>query len=494
MTKHGGEALKASDPAASLAAGPAAPAGRSRLGWVLVLTSTAYFMVALDATVVATALPRMQADLHVGLTSLQWTINSYGIAFAAGIITAAALGDRFGRRRIFTIGLALFTIASAACALAPNAAELIAFRTVQGLGGAIVLPLSLTILTTAFPAERRGTIVGIYGGLAGLAVAAGPLVGGALTEGIGWHWIFWVNVPIGVAAVLLSLRLLPESHGMRERLDLVGVGLVTGGVVAIVWALVRANDSGWASPEIVSTLTVGAVLLAGFVAWENRVAQPMVPLRLFRDRGFAAGNVVTFLMSGAIFAGAYLVSEEFQFARGYSPVSTGLRLLPFFGMPMIISPLAGALSDKTGRRPVMVTGLALLSVGFFWVAVRGSLTTSWVELTFALLVAGAGISMALPTVPTAVLSAVAPQEMGKASGINYMAQRLGGVFAIAVSTAVFSANGHLGAPASVTAGFKPALAACAACALLATLSATAITSRSRKPAAEPSARELSLAD
>src|SRR6478609_8146328 len=260
-----------------------------RLGWVLVLTSTAYFMVALDATVVATALPRMQADLHVGLTSLQWTLNSYGIAFAAGIITAAALGDRFGRRLIFTVGLGLFTIASAACAVAPNAGELIAARTVQGLGGAIVLPLSLTILTTAFPVERRGTIVGIYGGLAGLAVAVGPLLGGVLTEGIGWHWIFWVNVPIGVVAVLLSLRLLPESHGARERLDLAGVVLVTGGVVAIVWALVRANEAGWTSPEIVSALVAGAVLLVAFVAWENRVAQPMVPLRLFRDRGFAVG-------------------------------------------------------------------------------------------------------------------------------------------------------------------------------------------------------------
>ena len=433
-----------------------------RLGWVLVLTSTAYFMVALDATVVATALPRMQADLHVGLTSLQWTLNSYGIAFAAGIITAAALGDRYGRRRIFTVGLALFTVASAACALAPNVSVLIAARTVQGLGGAIVLPLSLTILTTAFPAERRGTIVGIYGGLAGLAVAAGPLVGGAVTQGINWHWIY----------------------GARERLDLAGVGLVTGGVVAIVWALVRASQAGWASPEIVATLSAGAVLLVAFVAWENRVFQPMVPLRLFGRRAFAIGNVTTFFMSGAIFAGAYLVAEEFQFARHYSPVSTGLRLLPFFGMPMIISPLAGALSDKTGRRPVMVTGLALLTAGFTWVAVRGSLATSWVELTLALLVSGIGISMALPTVPTAVLSAVAPHEMGKASGINYMAQRLGGVFAIAISTAVFTAHGNLGTPASVTSGFKPALAACAGLALAATLSAIAIGSRPDKTVPE----------
>ena len=225
-------------------------AGSSRLGWVLGLTSTAYFMVVLDSSVVLTALPRMQRDLHASLASLQWTVNAYGIAFAAGIITAAALGDRFGRRRIFNIGLALFTLASAACALAPDTAELIAARTVQGLGAAVVMPLSLTILTSAFPPRRRGLIVGIYGGLAGLAVAAGPLVGGAVTEGLDWHWIFWLNVPIGLIATALALRLLPESHGAPERLDLTGVTLVTAGVVATVWALVRANDVGWSSPEI----------------------------------------------------------------------------------------------------------------------------------------------------------------------------------------------------------------------------------------------------
>src|SRR5258708_1731718 len=278
---------------------------------------------------------------------------------------------------------------------------------------------------------------------------------------------------MGVAAAALSLRVLHESYGARERLDLTGVGLVTGGVVAIVWALVRASQARWASPEIVTTLTAGAVLLVAFAAWENRASQPMVPLRLFRDRAFAFGNATTFLMSGAIFAGAYLVAEEFQFARGYSPLSTGVRLLPFFAMPMVISPLAGALSDKTGRRPVMVTGLALLGGGFIWVALKGSLTTSRIELTLALLVSVICISMALPTVPTAVLNAVAPHEMGKASGINYMAQRLGGVFAIAISTAVFAANGHLGTPASVTDGFKPALAAFAGFALLAPPSAIA---------------------
>ena len=467
-------------------------AANRHLGWVVALTSAAYFMVVLDSVVVITALPRMQRDLHVSLSSLQWTLNAYGIAFAAGIITAAALGDRFGRRKVFTIGLALFTVASVACALAPNLSELILARTVQGLGGAIVLPLSLTILTAAFPVERRGMIVGIYGGLAGLAVAMGPIVGGALTQSIDWHWIFWINVPIGIVAVLLGVRLLPESFGAPERLDLVGVGLVTVGVVALVWALTRANDVGWASAETIGSVAAGAVLLAGFVWWEHRVAEPMVPLRLFAVRDFAVANVTTFLMSGAIFAGGLLVTEEFQLARHFSPVGAGLRLLPFFAMPMVVSPVAGALSDRTGRRPIIVAGLSLLTAGFVWVAWRSSMHTSWVELVIALLVAGVGISMALPTVPTAVLSTVAPHEMGKASGINYMAQRFGAVFAVAVGSAVFASYGGLGTPAAVTAGFKPALWACAVFAGLSALAALAMSARP-KPAAEIEPASLPIA-
>jgi EmrB/QacA subfamily drug resistance transporter len=456
----------------------------TRLGWVLGLTSTAYFMVILDSVVVITALPRMQRDLHVSLSSLQWTLNAYGIAFAAGIITAAALGDRLGRRKVFTVGLALFTVASVACALAPNLSELIAARTVQGLGGAVVLPLSLTILTTAFPAERRGMIVGIYGGLAGLAVAMGPIVGGAVTQGIDWHWIFWINVPIGVIALLLGLRLLPESYGAPERLDLVGVGLITTGVVALVWALSRANQVGWSSAEVISTLAAGALLLVAFVRWESSVSEPMVPLRLFALRDFAIGNVTTFLMSGAIFAGGLLVTEEFQLARHYSPVGAGAHLLPFFATPMFVSPMAGALSDRIGRRPIIVTGLSLLTAGFVWVAWRGSLGTSWIELVIALLIAGVGISMALPTVPTAVLSAVAPQDIGKASGINYMAQRFGAVFAVAIGSTVFGTYGGLGSPATVTAGFKPALWACSVFAALGALTAFFI-SPPRTPAISP---------
>jgi EmrB/QacA subfamily drug resistance transporter len=446
---------------------------KARLGWILGLTSTAYFMVALDALVVITALPRMGEDLHVGLSSLQWTVNSYGIAFAAGIITAAALGDRYGRRLVFNCGLVLFTLASAACALAPDASTLIAARTVQGLGGAVVLPLSLTILTHAFPPERRGVIVGVYGGLAGLAVAIGPLLGAAVTEGIDWHWIFWINVPIGVAATLLSTRLLPESHGPDARLDLAGVALLSAGVVSLVWALTRANQVGWASAETIVTLVVGAVLLVGFVVWESRAPAPLLPLRLLGIPAFTAGNLTGFLMTGAIFSAAFMTFQYFELVRGYSPLATSVYLLPWLATPMVVSPIAGAVSDRVGRRPVMAVGLLLQTIGFAWVAQTVS-SASTAVIVVALLVAGIGISMALPTVPTAVLNSVAPTEIGKASGINYMMQRFGAVFGIAIAGAIFSANGYLGSPAAFTDGFKPALAGCAILSLLATVAALGV--------------------
>ncbi len=455
-------------------------APKLRLRWVLGLTSTAYFMVVLDALVVVTALPGMKADLHVGLSSLQWTVNAYGIAFATGIITAAALGDRFGRRLVFLAGLALFTVASAACALAPTASELIAARIVQGLGGAVVLPLSLTILTTAFPPQKRGMIVGVYGGLAGLAVALGPIVGGAVTEGIDWHWIFWINVPIGVAATILGARLLPQSFGAREKLDLAGLVLVTAGVVALVWGLTRAGDVGWSGPEVVFSHLAGIALLLMFVWWEGRATSPMVPLRLFRIRDFGVGNATTFLMSGATFAVAFYITQEFQLARGYSPLGAGLRLLPFFATPMFVSPLAGAISDRIGLRPIMVTGLAMQAAGFAWVALRGTAGTPWIETVGALLIAGIGISMALPTVPTAVLNSVSLEEMGKASGVNFMAQRFGAVFAIALGSVAFTAHGSLGSPAGVDAGFEPAAWVAVAFAALAAITALGISGRRRE--------------
>jgi EmrB/QacA subfamily drug resistance transporter len=454
-----------------------------RLGWVLVLTSTAFFMTCLDALVVGTALPRIQASLHVGFTSLQWTVNAYNIAVAAGIICAAALGDRYGRRRWFGLGLALFTLASAACALAPSGGLLIAARTVQGLRGAIILPLSLTVLTEAVPLEKRTPVLGIYGGLAGLAVAAGPIVGGAVTEGLDWHWIFWINVPIGLAAALLSTRLLPETRGRSVPLDLAGVGLITLGLVALVWGLVRANDAGWTSAEIVSTLAVGAAGLAAFLAWEARAAHPMLSLRLLRIPAFAAGNAVAFCAMAAISAGAFLTTQYFQLALGYSPLQTGLRLLPFFGAPMVVAPLVGRFSVRLGVRPLIAAGMALLGAGFGIVALTASVHPAYITLVLALFVAGVGVSMTLPTVPAAVLGAVDPAEMGRASGTNNMLQRFGAVFGVALASSVFSANGKLGTPTSFTDGYRPSISVAAMIALVGALAGLAVSARAAEHSA-----------
>jgi EmrB/QacA subfamily drug resistance transporter len=447
---------------------------------VLVLTSAAFFMVALDALVVITALPAIHRDLGGSVSTLEWTVNAYTLSFAAGIITAAALGDRLGRRRVYVAGLLIFTAASAACALAPSAGTLIAARAVQGIGAAIVTPLSLTILTAAWPPQRRGTIIGIWGGIAGLAVAAGPMVGGAVVQGLSWHWIFWVNVPIGLAAALLSVIKLGETRGPATRLDIPGVVLVTGGAGGILWGLVRGGEAGWTTTEVVVAFALGAAALAGFAAWESRAPEPMLPWRLLRIRTFTAANATGFLQSAALFSAAFLAAQYFQLGLGFSPLGAGLRFLPWTATPVVVAPLAGRLADRTGPRPLMVVGLILQAAGFAWIALAATATVNYTTLILPFVIAGVGISMALPATPTAALSAVPPADMGKASGVNNTLQRFGGVFGVAVVTAVFTATGHLGSPAQVAAGFRPGLAVSAALSVLGAAAAVAV-SRRRRP-------------
>jgi EmrB/QacA subfamily drug resistance transporter len=448
--------------------------------WTLALTSIAFFMVALDSLVVVTALPAIHHEIGGSISTLEWTVNAFTLTYAAGIITAAALGDRLGRRRVFTAGLALFTAASITCALAPSAELLIAARAIQGLGAALVMPVSLTILTSAFPAERRGGMVGIWGGIGGLAVAAGPLVGGAITQGLSWHWIFWVNAPIGVAAIVLSLIRLPESAGPATRLDLIAAGLVAGGAGAVVWGLIRTGDEGWRSTSAEGIIAVGVLLLVGFVVWEIRASQPMLPMHMFRNASFSAGNATAFLMTGALFSAAFLVSQYMQFALRYSPLETGLRLLPWTATPLFIAPAAGFISDRIGRRPVLVLGLALQGVGLAWFALLATAGVAYGELVLPMLVGGIGVSMALPVAPTVVISAVRPSEMGKASGANSTLQRFGAAFGIAIGSAVFAANGHIATPATFVSGFQPALLVVASLSLIGAV--TALGVQSRKPA------------
>ncbi|HKC19191.1 MAG TPA: MFS transporter [Candidatus Dormibacteraeota bacterium] len=448
----------------------------TRRTWTLALTSIAFFMVMLDTLVVVTALPSIHRDLGGTISTLEWTVNAFVLTYAAGIITASTLGDRFGRRVVFIAGLAIFTVTSVACALAPSAEFLIAARAVQGIGAAMVMPVSLTILTSAFPAERRGAIVGIWGGIGGLAVAAGPVLGGAITQGLSWHWIFWVNAPIGVAAVLLSLLRLPESHGPATRLDLVANLLIAGGSVTVVWGLIHAGDDGWQSLTTIGTVVAGVVLMAGFVAWELRVRQPMVPMQFFRNLSFTTGNATGFLLSGTITAAAFLTAQYMQFGLGYSPLDTGIRLLPWTATPLFIAPLAGFLSDRIGRRPVLVTGMTLMGGGLIWFALIATAGASYAPFVLPFIVAGVGASMALPVAPTVVVSAVPPREMGKASGVNATTQRFGSAFAIAIGAAVFAGHGHIGTPASFVAGFQPALVIVACLSLLGAVTALGVGS------------------
>src|SRR6058998_2552226 len=345
--------------------------------WTFVITSVALFMVTLDNLVVTTALPVIRVDLHSGLSGLEWTVNAYTLTFAVLLLTGAALGDRFGRRRMFAIGIGLFTFASALAALAPSINALIAARALQGVGGAIVTPLTLTILSAAVPAEKRGLALGAWGGIGGLAVAMGPLVGGAVVEGISWQWIFWLNVPIGLILAPLAFVRLRESHGPAGGLDLPGLGLVSAGLFGIVWGLVRANSVGWGSPEIVGSFAIGSIALALFVLWELRARAPMLPMRFFRNRAFTLTNVSSLFMFFGMFGSIFLLAQFFQTVQGYSPLQAGIRILPWTAMPIFIAPIAGALSDRIGGQRIMGVGLALQAIGLGWIAAVSTPTTAY---------------------------------------------------------------------------------------------------------------------
>jgi EmrB/QacA subfamily drug resistance transporter len=448
----------------------------------VLLTSVAYFMVTLDALVVVTALPSIHRDLGGGIGTLQWTVSAYNIAFGAGILTAAALGDRLGRRRVYVAGLGLFTAASAACALAPNAQMLITFRAIQGMGAATVLPLGLTLLTAAFPVERRGAVVGIWGGIAGLAVASGPLVGGAITQGLDWHWIFWVNVPIGLAAVIGARLRLPESFGPRASLDVPALALVSGGVGFLIWGMVQGSQHGWSSVTSASGLVVGGILMVGFVLRERYASEPMIPLGLFGRLNFSAAVATQFLMAAAIFSAAFLTSQYFQFAKGYSPLGTGLRFLPWTATPLVVAPIAGALSDRIGARALTVPGLVLQAVGLGWIVHLAATSADYGRYIVPFVIAGTGISMALPCVTASGLNAAPPAMLGKAAGALNTMQQFGAVFGIAIVTAVFNSKGSLASSAAVTSGYRPALATAAGLSVLGSATALGLARKAKSGA------------
>jgi EmrB/QacA subfamily drug resistance transporter len=458
---------------------------KSSKGWVLALTAVASLIVALDTLVVTTALSTIRADLDASLEQLEWTVNAYNLSFAVLLLTAAALGDRFGRRRLFAAGLALFTAASAACALAPDIGTLIAARAIQGAGAALVTPLALAIVSAAFPPERRGSAIGILMGVTGLAVASGPLIGGAVAQGLAWQWIFWVNVPIGAIALPFVLLRLEESFGADTGLDVGGVALATGGALGLVWGLVRGNSAGWGSAEVIGALVVGALLTVAFVVWELRAREPMLPMRLFRSRSFSVGNAASFLATASLFGSVFFFAQFMQTGLGYGPLGAGLRLLPWTVTLSLCAPLAGALADRIGVRPFIVAGLFLQGIGFGWVALIADPGMAYGELIAPMVVAGVGISMALPAFQSAVVSAVAPDAIGKAAGVNSTMRQLGGVFGIAILVAVFAGAGGYASAQAFTDGFAPAIGVSAGLSLLGSIVATVLPSRRAAAAAAP---------
>jgi EmrB/QacA subfamily drug resistance transporter len=457
---------------------------RTRTIWTFAITSAAVFMATLDNLVVTTAIPVIRKDLHASVESLEWTVNAYTLTFAVLLLTGAALGDRFGRRRMLAVGLGIFTAASAAAALAPSANALIAARAAQGVGGAIITPLTLTILSAGVPANRRGAFIGAWSGIAGLAVAFGPLVGGAVVSGISWHWIFWLNVPIGVVLIPLALRRLEETHGPAGRLDLPGLGLASAGLTGIVWGLVRGHGQGWTSPEILTALTAGAAVFALFVLWELRAKEPMLPMRFFRNRVFALANVASLLMFFGMFGSIFLLSQFFQTVQGYSPLGSGLRILPWTIMPMFVAPVAGALSDKIGGARLMGIGLTLQAGGLASLAAISTPTTPYWHLVAPFMVSGIGMAMFWAPVANVVLAAVRPEEEGQASGAQNAIRELGGVFGVAVLATVWSHYGSYRTGTSFVDGMTPAIWIGAAVVLLGAVAAFLIPHRRRAAEAE----------
>ena len=446
---------------------------------ILAFAAVASCMAALDTLVVTTALTTIRLDLGATLEQLEWTVNAYNLSFAVLLMTAAAVGDRFGRRRMFAAGLGLFSLASAACALAPDVGWLIAARTVQGAGAALITTLALALVSAAFPPERRGWALGIFFAATGLAVASGPLVGGAVVEGLAWQWIFWLNVPVGLLLVVPVLRGIPESHGPDKALDLPGLALVTLSVLGLVWGLVRGNQAGWGSPEVVGSLAAGALLVAGFVAWELRARAPMLPMRFFRARSFSAGNAAIFFAVGALFCGVFFMAQFLQTGLGRGPLAAGLGLLPWTATLFFVAPVAGTLVDRLGERPFLVLGPLLQAAGLGWIALIAEAGMPYGRLIAPLIVAGVGISMSLPAAQNAVVSAVPEVQIGKATGTNTTLRELGGVFGIALSAALFASAGSYASPVEFTDGFVAAMAVAAGLSLVAACAGALLPSRER---------------
>ncbi len=468
--------------------------GRS-VALALLAASLPMFMATLDNLVITSALPVIRADLGASLEQLQWFVNAYTLSFATLMLGASTLGDRFGRRRLFVAGITLFTLASVGSALATTPAMLVAARALQGVGGAAILPLSLTLLAGAVPTAQRAMAIGVWGGVAGLGVALGPLIGGAVVEGVSWQAIFWINVPIAAVAVPFVLRVLPESYGRKEPLDVAGLALVGGGVLSGVWGIIRGNDDGWTSASVLGALVLGVLLLVAFVVRESRATYPLVPLRLFGSRSFSIANAAGFAFSLGMFGAVFLLVQYLQVVEGYSPLEAGVRTLPWTAAPMVVAPVAGLLAPRVGVRALLSAGLTLQALGLAWIALVAGAGTSYAALVPAFVLAGVGMGLTFAPSSTAVLADMAGADHATASSTNATIREIGVALGVAVLVAVFQGAGGTITPTGYTDALRPAVLTGAAVVALGAVAARWLPRRQASSAtADPATSGTALAE
>lgn len=439
---------------------PAARAARRVPVWLaLVAASLPMFMATLDNLVMTSALPVISTELNASVGQLQWFVNAYTLSFATLMLAASTLGDRWGRRRMFLVGTGVFTIASIASALSTTPEMLILARALQGVGAAAVMPLSLALLAGAVPASKRALAIGVWGGVAGLGVALGPVVGGAVVDGVSWQAIFWLNVPVALVAIPLALYALRESFGLKVPLDVPGVALAGGAVFAGVWGIVHGNDDGWTSTMVLGSVIASIVLLLAFIARERQAQFPVLPLRLFRSRSFTIANIVGLGFSLGMFGSVFLLSQYLQIVMGYTPLQAGLRTLPWTAAPMIVAPIAGILAPRLGVRTLMFTGLVLQAISLGYMAVVTVPGSQYVDFIPAFVLAGVGMGLTFAPSATAVLADMADNDHATASSANSTIREMGVTLGVAVLTAVFLGYGGALDPAGYADGLRPALLA-----------------------------------
>ena len=412
-------------------------ADENKKWWTLAAVAVGLFMIMLDNTIVNVALPSIEHSLHMSISSLEWIVTAYALTFAALLITGGKLGDLYGRRKMFTAGLVVFTLASLACGLAPSAGILIAARAVQGVGAAVMSPATLSIITATFPPKERGQAIGIWAGVSALALAIGPLVGGLIVDNINWHWIFYVNVPVGVVGIIVSRLVIAESRDTshEQSIDLPGLVTSSGALLALSYALIEGNRHGWGSPEIIGLFAAAAVLLAVFIRLELRQRLPMLDLGLFKIGAFVGANTVAMLVSLGMFGVFFFISLYVQNVLGYSPTKAGAIFLPMTILIILIAPIAGKLSDRVGSRWLMGAGMSILGVSLLLYQRIGLHTGFW-SLLPQLVLGGIGMALTMSPMTSAAMASVPVDKAGVGSGVLNSFRQVGGSLGIALMGAI----------------------------------------------------------